>query len=160
MSPPAQRCWPVQQLSGYVPLNSGAAPHLSMGSTMTRPVQALRGAAPQLLMHTTLARGPARPPMGPRPAIWPAPQTMGAIQPPRGPNAANTTYVTSLGLAASSASSATVDGRYGQHPGSSTTQEENGNALSSPIVQAPGGHAHQHSVLHHYIQLLQPRKVL
>ena len=92
-SPPAQSCWPVQQLSGYVPLNSGAAPHLSRGSTMTRLVQALRGVAPQLLMHTALARGPARPPMGPRPAIWPAPQTMGAIQPPRGPNAANTTYV-------------------------------------------------------------------
>ena len=59
MSPPTQGCWPVQQLSGYVPLNSGAAPHLSRGSTMTRPVQALRGAAPQLLMDTALARGPA-----------------------------------------------------------------------------------------------------
>ncbi|VAI79459.1 unnamed protein product [Triticum turgidum subsp. durum] len=110
---------------------------------MTRPVQALRGAAPQLLMDTTLARGPVRPPMGPRPATWPVPQPMGAIQPPRGPNAINTNYVTSPGLAPSPASSATVDGRYGQHPGSSTTQEESGNAISSPIMQAPGGHAHQ-----------------
>ncbi|VAH53195.1 hypothetical protein VPH35_032154 [Triticum aestivum] len=110
---------------------------------MTRHVQALRGAAPQLLMHTALARGPVQPPMGPRPAIWPAPQTMGAIQPPRGPNAANTTYVAIPGLAPSPASSAAEDGRCGQHPGSSTTQEENANAIPSPIVQALGGHAHQ-----------------
>ena len=138
--PPAQSWWPVQQLLGYVPLNSGAAPHLFKGSTMTRPVQALRGAAPQLLMDTTLARGPARLPIGPRLVTWPAPQPMGTIQPPRGPNAINTNYVTSPGLAPSPASSATVDGRYGQHPGSSTTQEESGNAISSPIMQAPGGH--------------------
>ena len=81
--------------------------------------------------------------MGPRPAIWPAPQTMGAIQPPRGPNAANTTYVAGPGLAPLPASTATLDGWIGQHPESSTTQEENANAISSPTAQAPGGYAHQ-----------------
>ena len=110
---------------------------------MTRPVQIVRGDAPQLLRDATLGRGLAPTPMGPIPATWPTPQPMGAIQSLWGPNAANTMYVTSPGRAPSAGASATVDGGYGQRPSSSTTQEESGNTLSSPIVQAPGGHAHK-----------------
>ncbi|KAE8776124.1 Protein FAR-RED ELONGATED HYPOCOTYL 3 [Hordeum vulgare] len=80
--------------------------------------------------------------MGPRPINWPASQLMGAIQPNQGPNAANTMYVTSVGLEPSPRASATVDGGYGQRPSSFTVQEESRSAVSTTIGQPPGGHAH------------------